>query len=134
MPTKGRGDSTEVALLGPALDKRAIVTGERHWVRSAFGLRAGDPVPFEALPLAWHLTFGGTDRTFSKPADFQSDARNPVGRGFQVYSRIGAIEGRPLPCIEHPRSRMTRWDDRPEPIGLGPVPRFETGRARHAGT
>lgn len=134
MPPQGRGDSIEVALLGPTLDKRAIVTGERHWVRSAFGLRASDPVSFEALPLAWHLTFGGTDRTFAEPADFQSDARNPVGRGFQVNSSTAAIEGRPLPCIERPRSRMTRWDDRPDPIGFGPVPRFAPERAHHAGT
>lgn len=133
-PHGGSADSLEVALLGPSLEKRAIVSGERYWVRRAFGLRASDPVPFLALPLAWHLAFGGTDRTFSDPADFHSDARNPVGRGFQMNVRAEAIEGRPLPCIEHPGSRMARWDDRPEPIGFGPVPRFASQRARHAGT
>jgi len=133
-PGGGRADSVEVTLLGPSLDKRAIVTGERRWVRGAFGLRAGEPVPFTALPLAWHLAFGGTDRSFADPAEFQSDARNPVGRGFQVNHRPEAIEGRPLPCIEHPGSRMTRWDDRPRAIGFGPVPRFAPERACHAGT
>jgi len=135
MPPRGAAaGSLEVALLGPALDKRAIVTGERHWERGAFGLRASDPAPFRALPLAWHLAFGGTDRSFAEPADFRSDARNPVGRGFQVNERAEAIEGRPLPSIEHPGSRMTRWNDRLEPIGFGPVPRFAPERARHAGT
>lgn len=135
MPPRGASaGSLEVALLGPSLDKRAIVTGERHWERGAFGLRASDPAPFRAQPLAWHLAFGGTDRSFAEPADFRSDARNPVGRGFQVNARPEAIEGRPLPNIEHPGSRMTRWDDRPEPIGFGPVPRFAPERARHAGT
>lgn len=133
-PRSASAGSLEVALLGPSLDKRAIVTGERHWVRGAFGLRASDPAPFSALPLAWHLAFGGTDRSFAEPADFRSDARNPVGRGFQVNARPEAIEGRSLPCIEHPGSRMTRWDDRLEPIGFGPVPRFAPERARHAGT
>ena len=133
-PRGASAGSVEVALLGPSLHKRAIATGERHWVRGAFGLRASDPLPFNSLPLAWHLAFGGTDRSFAEPTDFRSDARNPVGRGFQANSRTEAIEGRPLPCIEHPGSRMTRWNDRPEPIGFGPLPRFASERARHAGT
>jgi len=97
-------------------------------------MRSTLPIPFHALPLAWHLAFGGTDRTFPDAADARSDARNPVGRGFQMNSRTEAIEGRLLPCIEHPKSRIARWDDRPEPIGFGPVPRFAAERARYAGT
>lgn len=127
-------ERVEVALLGPSLHKRALVTGERHWMRGSFGMRPSRPVPFSAMPLAWHLAFGGTDRTFGDAARARSDPRNPVGRGFQVNSSAQAIEGRPLPCIEHPQSRIASWDDRPEPIGFGPVPRFAAGRARHAGT
>ena len=126
--------SAEVALLGPSLDKRAIVTGERRWHRGPFGMRAAPPVPFNTLPLAWHLAFGGSDSTFDDPADTRSDLRNPVGRGFQANSSARAIEGRLLPCIERPESRIQSWDDRPEPIGFGPVPRFAAERARHAGT
>lgn len=133
-PSGAAVESVEVALLGSSLNKRAIVTGERHWQRGAFGMRASRPQPFETLPLAWHLAYGGTDRNFDDPADIRSDARNPVGRGFQVNSRTEAIDGQPLPCIEHPGSRMKRWNDRPEPIGFGPVPRFATSRARYAGT
>ncbi len=135
MALPGRAaERVEVALLGPSLDKRALVTGARHWQHGAFGLRASRPEPFETMPLAWHLAFGGTDRTFDDPADARSDLRNPIGRGFQVNSRGAAIEGRPLPCIEHPKAPMAYWDDRPEPIGFAPVSRFAAERARHAGT
>lgn len=127
-------ESVEVALLGPSLDKRAIVTGERRWYRGILGMKATPPVPFTRLPLAWHLAFGGTDRSFGDPARERSDPRNPVGQGFQVNSSAEAIEGLLLPAIEHPRSRMASWYDRPEPIGFGPVPRFAAARARHAGT
>lgn len=134
VPGGATAESVEVALLGPSLDKRAIVTGERRWHRGAFGMRATRPLLFDSMPLAWHLAFGGMDRTFDDPADARSDPRNPIGRGFQVNSSTKAIDGRPLPCIEHPKSRIESWDDRPEPIGFGPVPRFAAERARHAGT
>ncbi len=134
VPGGGAAESVEVALLGSSLNKRAIVTGERRWCRGPFGMRSTRPMPFSTLPLAWHLAFGGTDRTFSDEARTRSDPHNPVGQGFQVNSSPKAIEGRLLPSIEHPQSRIVSWDDRPKPIGFGPVPRFAADRARHAGT
>jgi len=127
-------DTVEVALRGPSIDKRAVVTGERRWQRSARGLQPSAPRPFHSLPLAWHLAFGGTDRTTDNGSGHPTDPRNPLGCGLNVNRREEAIEGRPLPSIEHPASRMARWDDRPEPIGFGPVARFAAERARHAGT
>lgn len=134
VPGEASAESLEVALLGSSLNKRAIVTGERCWYRGAFGMRSTPPKPFRTLPLAWHLAFGGTDRTFGDDAKTRSDPRNPVGRGFQVNSKPEAIEGRLLPCIEHPNSRISSWDDRPKPIGFGPVSRFAANRVRFAGT
>lgn len=134
VPGRATAESLEVALLGPSLRKRALVTGERRWFRGALGLRSTRPIAFSTLPLAWHLGFGGTDDTWGDAARTRSEPRNPVGRGFQVNSSPEAIEGRLLPSIEPPGSLMTRWDDRPEPIGFGPVPRFAAARARYAGT
>jgi len=134
VPGGGTTESLNVALLGPSVRKRAIVTGERCWFRGALDMRPTRPSPFSTLPLAWHLAFGGTDRTFDDDARTRSDPRNPVGQGFQQNSSAEAIEGRPLPCIEHPQSRLSRWDDRPNAIGFGPVPRFAAERARYAGT
>jgi len=133
-PPGTAAESVDVALLGPSLDKRAVVTGERCWQSGAFGMRASRAQPFERMPLAWHLAFGGTDRTFADPSDAQSDLRNPIGRGFQANPSTRAIEGRLLPCIERPHSRIESWDDKPEPIGFGPVSRFAAERACHAGT
>jgi hypothetical protein len=127
-------EMVEVALLGPQLDKRAVVVGERHWFNGALGVQATRPVPFRQIPLAWHMTFGGTDRTYLDASRHRSDVRNPVGRGYLTNGSPEAIERAPLPCIERPDARMSHWQDRPEPIGFGPVPRFASERARFAGT
>lgn len=125
-------EAVEVALLGPGIEKRALVTGQRRWFRGGLGIQASKPTPFLELPLAWHLAFGGWDRTDPDPAKHRSDAINPIGSGFLVGQ--GNIDGAPLPCVEHPQSRMRIWNDRPQHIGFGPVPRFARERARYAGT
>lgn len=125
-------EAMEVALIGPGIDKRAIVNGQRRWFRGGLGIQASRPVPFKSMPLAWHLTFGGWDRTNPDPARHRSDVVNPIGSGFLVGQ--GDIDGTPLPCVEHPQSPMRIWNDRPTPIGFGPVPRFAKARARYAGT
>ena len=127
-------ETIEVALVGPSLNKRAIVTGERRWYKGLIGMQATRPTPFKTLDLAWHLAFGGTDRTFKEEARARTDPRNPIGRGFLENTSPAAIDGQLLPCIEHPESRMTGCNDRPRPIGFGPVPRFAADRARFAGT
>jgi len=82
--------------------------------------------------LAWHFAFGGWDRTDPDTAKHRSDAINPIGRGY-LFGQNN-LDGTPLPCVEHPQSRMRIWNDRPQPIGFGPVPRFARERARYAGT
>ncbi|WP_179294426.1 DUF2169 domain-containing protein [Mesorhizobium sp. WSM3879] len=133
MAPQGRqAESVEVRLVGPGLDKCAVVTGQRRWFRGGLGIQASRPTPFTSMPLAWHLAFGGTDRTDSDPAKHRSDAVNPIGSGYLAGQ--GNIDGTPLPCVEHPQSRMRIWNDRPHPVGFGPVPRFAKERARYAGT
>ena len=133
-PPGRQATSLEVALRGPSLDKRALVTGERRWTAGAFGLRASAPAPFSAMPLAWHLAFGGTDRTSDDPARHRSDMRNPLGRGYLDTDSDAASDGTPLPCIERPDALLKTRLGRPEPIGFGPVPRFAAARVRFAGT
>jgi hypothetical protein len=131
-PRGQQAESVEVRLVGPGLDKRAVVTGQRRWFRGGLGIQASRPTPFVSMPLAWHLAFGGTDRTDPDPAKHRSDTINPIGSGYLVGQ--SDIDGTPLPCVEHPASRMRIWNDRPRPIGFGPVPRFARERARYAGT
>jgi hypothetical protein len=125
-------EQIEVALFGPNLRKRAVVTGQRRWFRGGVGIQASRPTPFASMPLAWHLAFGGWDRTDPDPAKHRSDAVNPIGSGYLVGQ--SNIDGTPLPCIEDPESRVRIWNDRAKPIGFGPVPRFARERARYAGT
>lgn len=131
-PQGSQVETIEVRLIGPGLDKRATVTGQRRWFRGGLGIQASRPQPFRSMPLAWHLTFGGTDRTDPDPAKHRSDAINPIGSGYLVGQ--SNIDGTPMPCIEHPRSRIRIWNDRATPIGFGPVPRFAKERAKYAGT
>lgn len=124
----------EVALAGPGLDKRALVTGERTWVRRLAGIGPSPPRPFEAMPLVWDRAFGGSDLSSSKPARHASELRNLVGVGFHVNGDAATIEGTPLPNIERPAATMRAWSDKPEPIGFGPVGRGWSPRIHLAGT
>jgi hypothetical protein len=124
----------EVALAGPGLDKRALVTGDRTWVRRLAGIGASSPRPFEAMPLVWDRAFGGSDLSSDKPTRHASELRNLVGVGFHVNDDVATIEGASLPNIETPRATMRSWSDRPEPIGFGPVGRGWSPRLRLAGT
>lgn len=133
-PSEKAVTGLEVALLGPGLDKRAQVIGERRWAKAFMGMEATPPKPFRRLPLAGHLAFGGADQSHDDPRKHRSDLRNPVGTGFHVNADDETIEGLALPCIERLDERMMSWRDKPEPIGFGPVPRFAQSRARFAGT
>lgn len=123
-----------VSLVGPGIRKHAIVTGERRWTKSLSGIKSTPPVPFRSLPLAWHLSFGGTDKSHDDPQRHRCDLRNPIGTGFHINPNQSTIEGLALPCIEHPEYRTSSWQDKPKPIGFGPVSRFAESRVRFAGT
>jgi hypothetical protein len=125
-------ETLQVGLFGPNLQKRAIVSGQRRWFGGGLGVHPSAATPFASMPLGWHLTFGGWDRTDPDPARHRSDSANPIGTGY--LARQGRLDGTLLPSIEDPRSRMEFWNDRPTPIGFGPVPRFAKTRARYAGT
>lgn len=127
-------EQVEVSLFGPGLRKQAIVTGERFWTRGFLGIVSTPPMPFHSLPLAWHLAFGGADRSHKSPNHHGCELRNPIGTGFHINPSAETIVGLALPCVEHPQHRMHSWSDTPEPIGFGPVSRFARSRVRFAGT
>src|SRR5262249_37590223 len=110
-PNRQRVEALEVALVGPSLNKRAIVTGERRWFNGLTGVQSSPPVTFASMPLAWHLAFGGPN-----------DSRNPVGRGFVAGVLPSRSDGVFLPCIEDPKTRVTGPLERPTPVGFGPIP------------
>jgi hypothetical protein len=116
--------------VGP-LRKRAMVFGDRYWLRSLGGTYPTPPELFESLPLVYERAFGGVD-----PADLEGlarEPRNPVGMGFA--SRFPAGEDRiPIPNIEDPACLITNFDDRPKPVGFGVTSPDWQPRASLAGT
>jgi len=124
----------DVALVGPGLDKRAIVTGDRRWVRSAGGVVASAPEPFVAMPLVWDRAFGGSDLSHASPMKHGTELRNLAGVGFHRNGNRDTVVGKALPNVERPDSAMREWSDKPEPIGFGPVGRSWQPRIGFAGT
>lgn len=110
--------------VGPVV-KILRVFGDRVWQ----GSRIGRAEPFVSMPLVWERAYGGRDPG-GDPAAW--DERNPVGQGFAMTA--DSLDGRPLPNIESTHHPITRWDDRPEPAGFGPLACHWLARRRYAGT
>jgi hypothetical protein len=103
--------------LGGRFRHTVAVFGERVWAKRGKELVASDPKPFVALPLTLALAYGGKDEWDELPIPFPL---NPDGKGYAISEESAA--GKPLPNIEHPRSLIRRWNDQPEPTGVGLCP------------
>ncbi len=123
-------EQVEVTLeVGDRIRKSARVLGDRVWVPGVVKtLGLTKPRPFQRMPLEWDRAFGGTD-----PDDPQcTERRNPVGRGMRKKAK--SLEGQLAPNFEDPRKPIESWDDRPTPIGFGPIGRNWEPRIQLAGT
>lgn len=100
--------------VGPTFRRKLVVFGDRVWKRRLGGLVPGEPAPFRALPLTLAHAYGGKGRWDGLDVPFSD---NPDGRGF--YLDEDSAEGGLLPNIEDPANLVRRWDDRPEPVGVG---------------
>jgi hypothetical protein len=129
-PGRAAGGRLDVELsVGRAFRRRIAVFGDRRWVRTPDGtLAPGAPQPFVSLPLTYDLAFGGRARN---PNGMESPhGPNPGGRGYSLDE--AAAEGKPLPNLEDPNELVTRWNDRPTPVGLGHYPEDGTLRPQGA--
>ena len=124
----------EVRLVGAGIEKRALVTGDRHWERGGLGIQASKPKPFDRVPLVWERAFGGSDGSHKDHAKHGSEVRNLVGVGFHLNGDADTIVGKPLPNIERSNSQIGSWSDKPEPIGFGPTGRGWQPRIAFGGT
>jgi hypothetical protein len=123
-----------VRLEMPERRKDLLVTGARVWEKGLVGLRASAPRPFIRMPLVYERAFGGSDNSHPEPRYKGTELRNPVGVGFRKNPRVADAVGTPLPCIESREQPLSRWDQRPPPVGFGPVGRGWQPRIAHAGT
>jgi hypothetical protein len=115
--------------VGKRLVKTARVFAKRIWVPAV--LRDEVPsriVPLDRVPIAWERAFGGTDRQDSRCVEM----RNPAGSGVTRQPR--SLDGMPAPNFEDPRQILKSCNDRPAPMGFGPVAPHWDPRRRYAGT
>jgi hypothetical protein len=129
-----RAGTTEgsVGLRVGALQKQALVAGDRVWWKSLGQVSASKPRPYEKIPLRWERAFGGWDRSHPDPARHACEARNPVGVGMRPSRSFE--EGLRLPNIEDPQQPLKRFGDTPPPAGFGFVSPHWQPRAALAGT
>lgn len=106
--------------------RRAVVTGNRIWLKSAAsGIHVSAPAKFVEMPLVPANAFGGEGAWDGLAIPW---AENPGGKGFVVAA--DQAEGTPLPNLEEPDARVTAWDDRPPVCGFGFCPQKSRARFR----
>ena len=127
-------EALEVMLVGPGINKRALVLGNRRWEERIGGVEASPALPFTSMPLIWERAFGGSDSSHEDVSKNGSELRNTLGVGFHLNGDASAIVGTALPNIEDPDEPLGAWDDKPTPTGFGPVGRGWQPRSGFAGT
>ncbi len=118
--------------VGPCVQE-VLVTGDRVW-ETGLGLRMlkmSRPEPFVKMPLTWERAFGGS--VFDdKGTLVENEPRNPVGCG--LFSSRDQAHGKLVANIEDPANPISGSEDRPNPVGFGPVARWWQPRVKYAGT
>jgi hypothetical protein len=115
--------------IGSRLQKVAKVFGARYWLPGVMhDMVPSKPYPTQALPLAWELSFGGSD-----PLDPRAtELRNPAGSG--VTKHPAELQGKQAPSFEDPQNLIKSSSDRPAPRGFGPIAPHWQPRCQRAGT
>jgi hypothetical protein len=132
-PPRFGASESSVSLQVGSLTKTVAVIGDRTWVKSAGGIAATRPQPFERIPLIYERAFGGWDRSAGTPERPAFEPRNPVGTGFRAPS--GRFEeGIVLPNFEDPDRRLGSYGDVVPPAGFGFVSPNWQPRAALGGT
>jgi len=114
--------------------KEIAVVGDRYWYMGPVGMAASHPAPFVTMPITFDRAFGGRDEQHPNPKRHGAELRNLVGKGFWRSAEKRAIEGTPLPNIEHPHHPLRALGETPPPVGFGVVGRGWQPRIGHAGT
>jgi hypothetical protein len=107
----------EVTIELGGFKRHVAVFGNRVWEKKGNELIASQPQPFEQLNLSLDNSFGGKAPWDGLEVPF---ADNPNGKGYYLEEEQ-ALE-QPLPNIEDPDHLILKWDDRPDPVGLGLCP------------
>ncbi|WP_437570564.1 DUF2169 family type VI secretion system accessory protein [Sorangium sp. So ce542] len=131
MPDEAPGERLNIAVTIGGYPKTAVVVGDRVWERHLGHLVASAPQPFRRMPVTYEHAFGGADLLSDRSGRARL-AENPVGKGFG--ERAEHLVDRPLPNIECAAHPIAAWNQRPKPVGFGPIARDWEPRAALAGT
>jgi hypothetical protein len=115
--------------VGKRLRKALRVFGTRFWLPGVVhDMAPSKPQPVEGLPIAWELSFGGSD-----PQDARiTEPRNPAGTG--VSKRPVELQGKRAPSFEDLTAPIKSTSDRPTPRGFGAIAAHWQPRCKLAGT
>ncbi len=115
--------------VGARLRKVARVFGARFWLPGiVHDMVPSKPQPVDGLPIAWELSFGGSD-----PQDTRTtELCNPAGTG--VTKRPTELQGKRAPSFEDPAAPIRSTNERPSPHGFGPIAPHWQPRCKLAGT
>jgi hypothetical protein len=115
--------------VGARLRKVVHVFGARFWLPGmVHDMVPSKPQPVEALPIAWELSFGGSDAQDTRA----TEVRNPAGSG--VSQRPAELQGKRAPSFDDPAAPLKSSNDRPAPRGFGAVAAHWQPRCKLAGT
>jgi hypothetical protein len=107
----------EVVLEVGTFRRRLLAIGDRVWQRSRAGLTPSPPKPFREMPLTLDRAFGGKAEWDGLEVAYPF---NQEGKGF--YLEEAQAVAKPLPNLEDPDQRLTKWSDQPEPVVVTPCP------------
>ncbi len=108
---KGRETRAATAFFSVGrLEKRVEVFGNRYFKLGRIKTGYIKPQPFLVMDLVWENAFGGPEY-----------GENPVGKGMVPVISEKGNRLLPLPNIEDPGNLMVFPDDRPKPVGVGPM-------------
>jgi hypothetical protein len=130
-PPATRATKLRVALQVGRMAKSFAVVGDRTWQRGVFGIRPGEPEPFEVMPITYDTAFGGVDRGKGdrQPRTF---LHNPVGCGYSHYKE--EIDGRSMPNTEELDKPVSDPGGVYAPMSFGSIGRSWQPRVQYAGT
>jgi hypothetical protein len=93
------------------------VFGKRRWEKSGNQIVMSPSEPFVEMPLTIENAFGGGDEWDQLAIPYPN---NPKGKGY-AYS-AETVVGKELPNVEDPVHLIQKWEDQPDPVGVGPCP------------
>ena len=114
-------------------NKKILITGNRFWKKSLFGLTPSRPEPFTSMPIHYGLAFGGqwTDENTAESICYQE---NPVGCGFAKGKYTKQLNGTQLPNLSEPLNSIETYAANYRPMSFGPIGRSWKPRVAFAGT